>query len=299
MNRTEIAIESRVAGAPISWGVSEVPGWGHQMRPDRVLREMSELGLAATELGPAGFLPASPEEAVTLLSSHGLSAVGGFLPVVLFDPDRDPLVPVEAVLRQLDAAGAGTLVLAAATGLDGYDERPRLEPAQWRLLLDNLHRIRDLAAEHAVVATLHPHVGTLVEQAAEVERVLEDSDIGLCLDTGHLLVGGTDPVRLAETEPGRVAHAHLKDVDRAMAEDVRGGRLTFTEAVRRGLFRPLGRGDVDIAALVRSLEAAGYDGWYVMEQDVVLDEEPPPGAGPVTGVRASYEFLAQVGEVAR
>ena len=294
MNRTEADIRARVAGAPISWGVSEVPGWGHQMRPDRVLREMSEVGLAATELGPAGFLPGDPAEAARLLSSHGLSAVGGFLPVVLFDPDHDPLVPVEAALHQFDAAGARTLVLAAANGLDGYDERPQLEPAQWRLLLDNLHRIRDLAAEQAVSATLHPHVGTLVEQAAEVERVLEDSDIGLCLDTGHLLVGGTDPVELAATVPGRVTHAHLKDVDRALAEDVRAGRLPFTEAVRRGLFQPLGRGDVDIAALVRSLEAAGYDGWYVMEQDVVLDAEPAPGAGPVTDVQASYEFLAQV-----
>jgi inosose dehydratase len=286
---TELA--SRIAGAPISWGVCEVPGWGHQMAPDRVLPEMSELGLAATEFGPDGFLPGDPHQAAALLAEHDLRAVGGFVPVVLFASGHDPLPEVQTALRHFAAAGAGTLVLAAVTGLDGYDERPELDDQGWTTMLTNLERIAAAAAGLDIAATLHPHVGTMVENAEEVNRVLDQSTVQLCLDTGHLLVGGTDPVSLAERVPQRVGHVHLKDVDAALAAEVHVGALTYTEAVRAGMYRPLGRGDVDIAAIVRSLEAAGYQGWYVMEQDTILAGEPADGAGPLADVRAGYDFL--------
>ena len=90
----------RIAGAPISWGVCEVPGWGHQLDPDRVLREMREVGLAATEFGPAGFLPDDPAGKVATLAAHGLAAVGGFVPVVLHDPDHDPTREVSRADRK-------------------------------------------------------------------------------------------------------------------------------------------------------------------------------------------------------
>ena len=107
-----------------------------------------------------------------------------------------------------------------------------------------------LAGEYGVRAVLHHHVGTMVETGEEVQRVLEGSGVPLCLDTGHLLIGGSDPAELARQAPGRIAHAHLKDVDSAMAAQVRSGDLTYTQAVREGMYRPLGRGDVDIAAIV-------------------------------------------------
>ena len=284
-------IGARVAGAPISWGVCEVPGWGHQMLPDRVLAEMAAVGLAATELGPDGFLPADPRDAATLLAARGMRAVGGFVPVVLFDPAVDPMPVVERALAHLTAAGATSLVLAAASGSDGYDERPDLDEAGWRTLLAHLDRIREAAGERGVEATLHPHVGTMVEQRAEVERVLESSAIGLTLDTGHLLVGGTDPVALAREAGERVRHTHLKDVRADVAERVRGGELGYADGVRHGLYAPLGEGDVDIAAIVEALEGSGYDGWYVLEQDTVLAAEPAAGEGPIADVRASIEFL--------
>src|SRR5690606_3894494 len=114
----------KIAGAPISWGVCEVPGWGHQMTPDRVLEEMSTLGLTATELGPDGFLPADPAELRALLGAHGLSLMAGFVPVVLHDPDRWPAErdEVDRRLEVLAAGGAEMAVLAAATGVDGYEE---------------------------------------------------------------------------------------------------------------------------------------------------------------------------------
>ncbi len=282
----------RVAGAPISWGVCEVPGWGHQMSPDRVLGEMRDAGLVATEFGPYGFLPADPGERAALLKSYGLGAVGGFVPVVLHDPDHDPLADVE---RELAGFGdARTLVLAAATGLHGYDERPALTDDGWGTLLANLDRIAARAADLGVQATLHPHVGTVVEGPGEVDRVLAGSRIPLCLDTGHLLIGGTDPLELARTAADRVAHVHLKDVDAALAARVRSGELAYAEAVRAGVYRPLGAGDVDIAGIAGALTSAGYAGWYVMEQDTVLSAEPEPGAGPMGDVLRSVAFLEAV-----
>jgi inosose dehydratase len=280
----------RVAGAPISWGVCEVPGWGHQLAADRVLSEMRAVGLSATEFGPEGFLPDDPAEKAATLAAHRLAAVGGFVPVVLHDAGHDPLPGVDRALDSFLAAGAGVLVLAAVSGSDGYDARPELDTTDWKRLLDNLDRLADHAAGRGVLACLHPHVGTMVETEGDVGRVLDGSAVPLCLDTGHLLVGGSDPVALAAGATDRIAHAHLKDVDRSWAERVQSGEVTYTQAVAAGMYRPLGKGDIDIAAIVTSLEKSGYDGWYVMEQDTMLDAESD-GDRAVLDVRASVEHL--------
>lgn len=281
---------ARIAGAPISWGVCEVPGWGYQLPPDRVLREMREVGLAATELGPEGFLPSEPAAMADVLQQHRLQAIGGFTPVLLHRPDHDPLPDVAVVLERFVATGSTVLVLSADSGLAGYDTRPELDERGWSRLLANLDRISSLAAEHGVRAVLHPHVGTLVETTDEVDRVLQGSSVSLCLDTGHLLIGGTDPAELTRQAPERIAHVHAKDVDAGRARQVREGRLTYTEAVRDGMYRPLGEGDVDITAIVGYLTRQGYDGWYVLEQDTIL-VEPPRDEGPIRDVHASAEHL--------
>ena len=286
-------LAQRVAGAPISWGVCEVPGWGHQLEPGLVLRQMREVGLAATEFGPDGFLPDDPREKAATLAAHGLRAVGQFVPVVLHDPGRDPLPEVRAAIAGLVAADAGTVVVAAATGAEGYDARPELDADGWSALLANLDRISAVAADSGLVATLHPHVGTMVESGEETRRVLDGSGIGLCLDTGHLLIGGGDPAALAAASPDRVAHVHLKDVRDDLAGRVRAGSTTYTDAVSQGMYVPLGTGDVDVAAIVGSLESAGYGGWYVLEQDTVLTGPPAEGGGkdPLDDVRASVAYL--------
>jgi inosose dehydratase len=283
----------KIAGAPISWGVCEVPGWGHQLAPERVLAGMREVGLSATELGPEGFLPSDPGELSALLGSYGLSCVGTFAPMLLHDAGHDPLRDIAGPLDALAACGADVLVLAAATGDDGYDSRPALDDDQWATLLTNLDRLAEAAANRGVLAVFHPHVGTMVETRDDVDRVLKGSEIWLCLDTGHLLIGGTDPLQLAREVPGRIAHAHLKDVDAAMAARVQAGELTYTEAVRQGMYTPLGSGDVDIAGIVTALRSNGFDGWFVMEQDTILDGEPA-GEGPVRDVRTSVAFMRDV-----
>lgn len=284
---------SRIAGAPISWGVCEVPGWGHQLPATRVLSEMAGLGIEATEFGPAGFLPEDTEARAALLRERGLRPVGGFLCVVLFEDSHDPLAEVDKFIDEVVATGAEVVVLAAVTGMDGYDARLRLTEAQWSTLLRNLDRIDRHARDRGVLATLHPHVGTLVENDSEVRRVLEGSTIPLTLDTGHLLAGGVDPVSLARCAARRVAHVHLKDVDADLADRVATGDVAYSTAVASGLFRPLGTGDVDIAALVDTLQRSGYDGWYVLEQDVMLEGEPA-GEGPVVDVRTSLDYLTKV-----
>ncbi len=283
----------KIAGAPISWGVCEVPGWGYQLPPERVLTEMQQVGLAATEFGPDGFLPADPTVMAELLAARHLTAVGGFTPVVLHEPGHDPVPGIDRLLDSYGASRADVLVLSAATGQDGYDTRPELDESGWKTLLGNLDRLTALAAGRGVRAVLHPHVGTMIERGDEVQRVLEGSAISLCLDTGHLLIGGTDPAELTRQAPDRIAHTHFKDVNDQIAAQVRSGRLTYTEAVGRGMYRPLGRGDVDFAAIVSHLRGCGYDGWYVLEQDTILTEEPR-GEGPVADVRHSAAYLREL-----
>jgi inosose dehydratase len=283
-------IAARIAGAPISWGVCEVPGWGYQMGARRVLAEMSGLGLAATEFGPPGFLAEDPEVRARQLAEFGLQAIGGFFPVVLHRPEHDPLPELDAFVDGCIASGADVVVLAGHTGAEGYDARPVLDDLGWKTLLSNLDRVAERAEARGVTAALHPHIGTMIESGDEVDRVLDGSGVALCVDTGHLFAAGADPVAITRSAPERVSHVHLKDVDAALGQQVVDGALAFGDAVRAGMFRPLGAGDVDIAGMVQILESAGYDGWYVLEQDVMLDAEPDD-EGPLTDVRRSLDFL--------
>ncbi|GAA2784429.1 TIM barrel protein [Crossiella cryophila] len=284
----------KLAGAPISWGVCEVPGWGHMIDADTVLGEMAALGLTATELGPPEYLPTDPAKLRELLGGHGLSMIGGFLAVVLHDDsvEQSTVAEAERTAALLAATGAEVLVLAAATGLDGYDERPALTDAEWATLIRVSGRIRDIAARHGLRTVLHPHVGTHIEREAEVARFLADSDLQLCLDTGHLLIGGTDPVELAREHAGRIGHMHLKDVRAEVAARVRDGELPYATAVGQGLYVPLGDGDVDIAGIVRFLRDAGYQGWYVLEQDTALAEgDADAAARPKMDTARSLDHL--------
>lgn len=289
-----VAITDRIGGAPISWGVCEAPGWGHELPNDRVLAEMSGLGLRATELGPTGYLGADPPAVRATLSRHGLSLIGGFLPVPLhLDPQLDLAEAVDA-MRTLKEGGGDIVVLAARSADGSYDRKVILSDDEWAVLAHNLGRLQSAAAGLGIACALHPHVGTAVESAAAVERLLDVSDVPLCVDTGHLLIGGTDPVGLLTRHGDRVAHVHLKDVRTSVADKVAAASVSYLDAVRQGLYAPLGKGDLDIATVVRTLEAAGYQGWYVLEQDAALHGPPPAGQGPVDDVRTSMAFLASV-----
>ncbi len=286
-------MNARVAGAPISWGIIEIPDWGYQMPADRVLREAASVGLEAMEAGPEIFLPPDPAEVSAALSEYDLGLVGGFVPAVLHDPDvsREVLGLVERRAKFFSAAGADTLVLAAATGSESYEEAVELDDRAWRELFENLSRVEDIAVRHGLTVALHSHYGTVIERDDQLWRFLEGGDTGLCLDTGHLVIGGSDPVKVAERAADRVVHVHLKDVNRDLAQLLGAREIGFEEAARRGVFLPLGEGDVDIGRLLEVLEGVGYSGWYVLEQDIVVESEPEEGEGPVNDVRKSLRFL--------
>ena len=279
-----------IAAAPISWGVIEVPDWGVQLPPDRVLHEMVELGVRATEFGPEGFLPAEPAARARMLADSGLAAVGGFFPVVLHDRDADPLPAIERELEAYVAAGAGVLVLSAITGAAGYEQKPQLSDDEWDTLIANLDRALAAAERVGVVATLHPHLGTAVEAPTEVQRVVDRSRIGFCLDTGHLTIGGGDPLGFVEAHADRVTHVHLKDVSNAIAGRVQSGDISYREGVRQGMYRPLGTGDARVAEIIAALREVGYAGWYVLEQDTVLESEAD-AARALADARSGIELI--------
>ena len=277
-------VDNRLAAAPISWGVCEVPGWGHQLSPDRVFGEIASLGIRATELGPIGYLPFEPAAIREQLDRHGLRLVGGFVPLVLHEPELD-ISEAERVAAVL--AGAGAEVFNAAVVADADWSAPHaLDDGAWRRLARHLAEVERRVEQHGLTLALHPHAGTQIETAADVERALALTEVGWCLDTGHLLIGGVDPGEFARRHGERVVHVHLKDVDMAVAS--RG--LSLVQAVQAGLFRPLGAGDVRIDEVLDGLD--GYGRWLVLEQDTALTgEEPPVGSGPVTDVRRSIEYL--------
>lgn len=285
---------SRIAGAPITWGVDGSPGWGYLMDADRVLGEMAELGLKATELGPDGYLPVDPAELKAKLEGHGLELVGGFVPAVLHIPERAErdLKYAARAAKTLAGCGSSVLVLGPGSGLDGYDTSIDMSDGEWSIFLSNLKHVVASAAEEGLTVALHQHWGMAIETPLHVERLIAQSEVEFCIDTGHLFLGGADPVAIAKAAVGRVSHVHLKDADAAMAEQVRSGELPFRQSVIDGIFKPLGDGAIDIAGVVGTLEDAGYDGWYVLEQDKVLNEDPAPGEGPISDARKSFEYLA-------
>ncbi len=289
-------VVERIAGAPITWGVDPSPGWGFVMERDRVLAEMTSVGLSATELGPDGFLPVDPDELHDYLRSRSMRVVGGFVPAVLYRPDLidGELSYVDRACAQLSRSGSHVVVLGPDSHHDGYDRSIDMDDAEWSVFLSNLRAFRDVAEGHGLETALHQHWGMAIERRHHVERLLESSDVGLCIDTGHLFLAGVDPVEIAKLAAGRTHHVHLKDVDDADAGRVRAGEVGFRKAVIEGMFKPLGAGDVDVAGVVRALESAGYEGWYVLEQDTALGGDPEPGLGPVADAARSVEFLRRL-----
>lgn len=286
------SVRARIAAAPISWGVCEAPDWGTELPADRVLAEMRELGLTTTELGPTGYLGATPAAVTSRLAEAGMRLLGGFLPVPMHVDHDLELAEATAAMDTLAAAGAELVVLAARSADGSYDAKVVPVEDEWPILVRNLDRLQHAARERGLVPSLHPHVGTAIESRESVLRLLDSSDTLICLDTGHLIIGGMQPDELLDGWAERVAHVHLKDVDTAIAATVRDGSIAYAEGVRAGLYTPLGRGDVDIAGCVRRLESAGYRGYYVLEQDCMLAGDPAAGTGPIDDVRTSIEYLA-------
>jgi inosose dehydratase len=277
-------MQPRIASSPVSFGVFEfTEGLDGTPAPDDVLGAVRDAGYAGVELGPEGYLGADAAGVAARLHAASLELAGVYLPLELTAADAEDanLARVDRALQELAAAGAAHAVVMAADGGDDATRR-RMgrvlagaadvpDPATLDEVARQLDAVHARCAARGVVAALHPHLGTHVETAAEIAYVLERSEIGLVLDTGHLAGAGAEPVAAAATWQHRIAHVHLKDVRLAELREVAAQRLGLLEMWRRALFCPLGAGDVDLRTLLDGLRASGYDGWLVVEQDRIVD----------------------------
>jgi inosose dehydratase len=226
-----------------------------------------------------------------VLDRHGLRLVGGFVPVVIHEPGL-ATEPARRAAAQLAAAG-GELFVAAAVQDEAWSEPTPLPADGWKRAGEHLRTLAGIARAEGVELVIHPHAGTVLETAQDVEHALAYTDVPWCFDTGHLLIGGVDPVQFVADHGERIGHVHYKDVDRRVARRFIDRELSLMQAVQHGLFRPLGEGDARIDEVVRALAAAGYERWLVLEQDLAITgSEPPVGGGPVLDVRKSIEFLS-------
>ncbi len=286
----------RVASAPISWGICEVPGWGAMLPTPRVLREMSGLGMPATELGAPGFLPTSPEDVRATLDEYDMSLIGGFTPLVLHNPEFREASIAEArrVADLFQRAGATEFISAIVFDPDWSVPTP-LNADERKHLMEMFGIVDEICAAYGLDQVMHSHVQTVVETKDDIDMVLNGCDVNFCLDTGHMAIGGQDPVEFARSAFDRVGHVHLKDVNLSLVPPVLAREKSLMAATQEGLFTPLGQGDVDIAGVVRELESRGYDGWYVIEQDTAItDGLPAEGEGPMAQVVTSLDYLRDV-----
>lgn len=286
----------RIASAPISWGICEVPGWGRMLPTDRVLNEMIGLGITATEYGAPGFLPDEPEAVRSVLDEKDMSLIGGFTPLVLHDKRQrnETIARTRQVADRFRRAGA-TMLVSCPVMDDDWSIPRELESSEQSHLFDMLGVVDEICGEFGLKQVLHPHLQTVVETSSDVRRVLDGCDVAWCLDTGHLAIGGVDPVDFARQAADRVGHVHLKDVRMEVVPRLLDRSLTIMRGVQEGLFPALGQGDVAIADVVVTLERAGYQGWYVVEQDTAITGElPADGDGPVADMRSSMRYLREV-----
>lgn len=281
----------RVANAPVSYGVFEmtidtVPGLP---KPTRLLELVAGAGYEGVDLGPPGFF-GERADLRRRLEEHGLALAGGWVALRLTEPDglKEDLAMLDRALDSFEAAAEGVeprwrpKPTLADAGSDARRANPGrgkdlpeigLDEAGWQRLADGVWRAAERCRARGLEPTFHHHACTYVEAPHEVERFLELTDVGLCLDTGHLLLGGGDPVQAIRNWGDRVNHIHVKDARLDVLDHVIAERAGMLEVWKRGAFCALGTGDVDVEGFLAALRARGYEGWLVVEQDRI----PAPG----------------------
>ena len=292
----------RIANAPCSWGVLEFESAANSASFDRVLDEMRDTGYAGTELGDWGFMPTDPVRLGQEVASRQLQLIAAFVPVALADPAAHAAGIATAVrtARLLRDAGATDAMIVLSDDNASVPEREHhagritealgLTDQQWTVFADGADQVaRAVREETALRTVFHPHCGGYVETEAEIDTLLSRTDpttLGLCLDTGHLLYAGGDPLSVLARHAPRVWHVHFKDCQPQIAAAARANKLGYLAAVRSKLFCELGAGAVDFAGVLAALHALHYDGWIVVEQDVF------PGQGsPAESARRNRVFI--------
>lgn len=295
----------RVANAPCSWGVIENIA-GERGGYVQVIDEIRATGYAGTELGDWGFMPTDPTALRAELDSRGLKLLASWVSVYLHDAARHAESEAEVVRTAGLLAEVGGPRCLIVLGNDPYGDpirtlnagriRPEhaMAEAQWATFVEGANRLaRAVRRETGLRTVFHHHIGTWVETPEETARLLRETDpeaLGLCFDTGHYRFGGGDPLEGLERHADRVWHVHFKDHDPRVAERSRREGFGGVEAVGQGVFCELGKGDVDFPGVLDRLRAINYDGWIVVEQDVL------PGMGtPRESAGRNRAYLRGIG----
>jgi inosose dehydratase len=284
-----------VASAPVSFGAFEVTVGIDPHVPDaiRVLDAVQQDGYEGIDLGPIGYL-GSKSELAERLGARGLHLSGGYVAMPFSDPagvdagiaELQAMLDIFDTVKSLDGApapkptiaDAGSGARRSAPGRAHSDLGLGLQPEGWDRLAANLQVAIGVCRARGYEATFHHHAGTYVEAPWEIEELLARSDIGLCLDTGHLALGGGDPIRAIKDWGERINHVHLKDIRRRVLDEVIREGAGMMEVWRRGAFCRLGTGDLDIDAILGGVRALDYRGWLVVEQDMIPGPETPTDA---------------------
>jgi inosose dehydratase len=304
LRRPDDALPNASIGTvPILWHHANPDGRAVAADPITILEEIARLGYEGTQLDDG--LPEG-SELRSLLARHdlGLAEVYAALPAGPTGLGPDALAIGRERLRLL-VDGTGDILCVALDGTPDRDARsgraegddtPRLSDAAWAELTAVLHTLADETDAAGRRLAFHPHAGTYIETPAEVQRLVATTDpaqVGICLDVGHYLVGGGDPVAALEWLGERVTHVHLKDVDPTVLARLSGGTLSgLGEAVDQRIFTELGAGMLDLMGVLRALDGRGYDGWLMVEQD---SSWSPPSEAAAIGRRVLAYALAAIG----
>ena len=276
-------MKATVAGAPVSFGVFEMTPEGEEtVAPDDLLSVLADAGYRGVDLGPVGYFGRSGDLAARL-DAFDLDLAGGWVQLPFSDDDAfEASLPglTDALTVFATAAERGRDRLPLPTLADDGSAARRAHPgrgvdvdplaaAAWDRLIANTERAAALVRRAGFEPTFHHHAGTFVESPDEIDRFLAAVDVDLTLDTGHLFIAGGDPVDAVQRWGERINHLHLKDVDLAELRRVLAAGGGMREVWSSGSFVAFGAGDIDLSAVMDALDAQGYDGWAVVEQDVL------------------------------
>ncbi|PZG16256.1 TIM barrel protein [Nonomuraea aridisoli] len=266
----------KVANAPVSFGVFELSDAPPPLTADEMVRALTEAGYEGIDLGPVGYL-GTPDDLAERLG--GLWLAGGWADLRYSDAEefRRGLPALDATLDVFAAAPVGPLPPRPTLGESGVPERfarpggnaPGLPASEWPGYAARVQEAVDRCRQRGFDPVFHHHLGTYVETPDEVERLLELTDVQLCLDTGHLLLAGGDPVTALRAWAGRIGHVHVKDGDTKILAQALAEGVDLRELMGRGGFAPLGQGELDLPGVVRTLDEIDYSGWVIVEQDTL------------------------------
>lgn len=296
----------KIANAPCSWGALEFELEGKSLGYQQVLSEMVETGYAGTELGDWGFMPSTPAELKKELDEKKLQLLGAFVPVALAKEEAHA-AGIDLALKTAGLmydAGYKNAFIVLADENGSVEERTknagRITPGmgltenQWKTFAEGAEKVaQGVKRVYGMRTVFHHHCAGYVETPEEVAKLMELTNpelLGLCLDMGHYAFGGGNPVEALKKYYNRIWHVHFKDFDPKVGQAARENNYDYFKSVAEGVFCELGNGNVDFKSIVAILNENGYEGWIVVEQDVL------PGMGnPKVCAKRNREFIQTLG----